>query len=84
MNTARCGHGMAAYKGAQIASFVRIVLFGNTGRVLVYGGCGTGGCINVDEILATVEMLSIDGKTWATLPTPMFTADRDFASVALP
>jgi hypothetical protein len=77
LNTARDSHGMAVYKGVRIALFVRIILFGNTGRVLVYGGYG-------NEVLATVEMLSIDGQTWATLPTPMFKADYLFASVALP
>src|SRR5205823_6104254 len=72
LNTARFTHGMAVYKGVRIALFVRIILFGNAGRVLVYGGYGNGA-------LATVEMLSIDGQTWATLPTPMFKADYFFA-----
>ena len=60
--------------------FARIIRIDNAGRVLVYGGTRDG---NTD-VLATVEMLSIDGQTWATLPTPMFKADAGFASVELP
>ncbi len=44
----------------------------------MYGGRS----VNTD--LATVEILSLDGQTWHFLPTPMFAADSNFASVSLP
>jgi hypothetical protein len=47
--------------------------------VFVYGG----GDVNI-HALASVEMLSVNGQTWQTLPTPMFKADQLFASVPLP
>jgi hypothetical protein len=50
-----------------------------TGRVLVYGGMDM-----IGGVMASVEMLSLDGHSWQTLPTPMFKADYSFASVPLP
>jgi hypothetical protein len=47
--------------------------------VFVYGGYDD----EDKNSLSSVEMLSVDGKTWATLPTAMF-ADGGFASVPLP
>jgi hypothetical protein len=49
------------------------------GRVFVYGGNDAN-----PMPLASVEMLSVDGNTWQTLPTPMYMADAQFASVPLP
>jgi len=49
------------------------------GRVLVYGGIDVN-----NQILSSVEMLSVDGHTWQTLPTAMFAADYRFSSVPLP
>lgn len=40
------------------------------GRALVYGG------VDVNTVLlSSVEMLSVDGRAWQTLPTRMFVAD---------
>ncbi len=50
-----------------------------TGRVLVYGGQNTN-----RTALASVEMLTLDGKGWQTLPTPMFTASDYLLSVPMP
>jgi hypothetical protein len=50
----------------------------STGRVLVYGGYSKD-----DIMLASVEMLQLDGHSWQTQPTPMFAADAFDASVSL-
>ncbi len=34
------------------------------------------------NVLATVELLSVNGSTWQTLPTPMYQADYCFSSVS--
>ena len=75
MITARHDHGMAVYKGLFVADY-DLCNYSGTGRVFVYGG--------LDGPLSSVEMLSYDGQTWATLPTPMFVATYAFESVSLP
>ena len=42
LNTARYVMAWLYTKVCRIALFVRIILFGNAGRVLVYGGCANG------------------------------------------
>jgi hypothetical protein len=48
------------------------------GRVLVYGGNDVNG-----NAMSSIEMLSVDGRAWNTLPTNIFAADAHFASVPL-
>ena len=54
MNTARCQHGMALYKGRITLSLFEFQFA--AGRVLVYGGRDLNGAS-----LASVEMLAADG-----------------------
>jgi hypothetical protein len=86
MNTARFAHGMVAYKGkikdkSQLhrSKTSVVCLFNNSGRLLVFGGYDPNG-----TELASVEMLSTDKSAWQTVPTPMFKADAEVASVSLP
>ncbi len=45
----------------------------------MYGGAGVN-----ETYVVSVEMLSLDGNSWQTLPTPMYYGDYNFASVPLP
>ena len=67
---------MTVYNGVRITLSLLIILFGNAGRVLVFGGR-----LN-DQYLASLEMLSTDRQTWETLPTPMYKAVSHFLFVA--